>query len=507
MALTATAGWLIVQASYRPAVLTLLVAIVGVRAFGIARPALRYAERLLSHDGALRLLAARRVQVYDAVVPLTPGRLGRRRGDVLAAIVDDVDAVLDRELRVRLPARSAAVTAAVATGVTALLDPRAAAVVVALSLAGVGAYALARAGARRAEQAAVTARAAVSERVAEAVQAATELRVWQAEQRAVTRVDEAGALLARATVASARWLGAARAVVLLAAGAGVAATAVAVAGDVSGPVLALLTLTPLALAEPIGTLADAGALAARTAAAERRLRDLETREPAVADPPHPDQAEGARVDARGLRVTWGDRNALDGLDLTLRPGERVAVTGPSGSGKSTLASLMLRFVDPDAGEVRLGERPMPRLGLDDVRRTVGLVDDDPHVFASSVVENVRLARPAAADDEVEAALRQAHLGDWLDDLPEGLHTRLGDGDAQVSGGERARLAIARSLLAEQPVLVLDEPTAHLDTATAEALAREVLQDEGRSILWITHEPTGLDLVDRVVELAGAGEER
>jgi ATP-binding cassette, subfamily C, bacterial CydCD len=183
------------------------------------------------------------------------------------------------------------------------------------------------------------------------------------------------------------------------------------------------------------------------------------------------------------------------------PGERVGVTGPSGSGKSTLAALMLRFVDPDAGELRLGTRPMRALALDDVRRTVGLVDDDPHVFASTVVENVRLARPGAGDTEVEGALRKAHLGDWLDDLPQGLHTRLGDGDAQVSGGERARLAIARSLLAEHDVLVLDEPTAHLDTATAEALAGEVLQDVGRSILWITHEPTGLDRVDRVVELA------
>jgi ATP-binding cassette subfamily C protein CydCD len=162
---------------------------------------------------------------------------------------------------------------------------------------------------------------------------------------------------------------------------------------------------------------------------------------------------------------------------------------------------MLRFVDPDGGELRLGGRPMRALALDDVRRAVGLVDDDPHVFASSVVENVRLARPAATDAEVETALRRAHLGGWLDDLPEGLRTRLGDGGAQVSGGERARLAIARSLLAAQEVLVLDEPTAHLDSATAEALASEVLQDEGRSILWITHDTVGLDHVDRVLELA------
>jgi len=500
VALTATAGWLIVQASYQPAVLTLLVAIVAVRAFGIARPALRYAERLLSHDRALRLLAARRVQVYDAVVPLTPGRLGKRRGDVLAAIVDDVDAVLDDELRVKLPVRSFLVTGAVAVGVTALLDVRSAGVVAALCAVGGLAFALARIGARRVEQAAVTGRAAVSERVAEAVQAATELRVWQAEERAVAGIEEVGRQVAAATVASARRLGLARALVMLAAGIGVAAVATLAAGEVNGPVLALLTLTPLALAEPVGTLADAGALAARTTAAQRRLHDLETREPAVADPTEPELADGASVESSGVTVSWGDRKVLGGLDLSLAPGERVGVTGPSGSGKSTLAALMLRFVDPDVGEVRLGTRPMPALALDDVRRTVGLVDDDPHVFSSSVVENVRLARPTAADAEVEAALRQAHLGDWLDDLPDGLSTRLGDGDAQVSGGERARLAVARSPLADHDVLVLDEPTAHLDTATADALAREVLQADGRSVLWITHDTAGLDLVDRVVEL-------
>jgi ATP-binding cassette subfamily C protein CydCD len=501
VALTATAGWLIVQASYRPAVLTLLVAIVGVRGFGIARPALRYVERLLSHDGALRLLAARRVQVYDAVVPLTPGRLGKRRGDVLAAVVDDVDAVLDKELRVRLPVWSFVVTATIATAVTALLDVRAAAVVVGLGAVGGVAGLLARAGTGRAERLAIAGRAALSERVTEAVQAAAELRVWQAEERTVERIDEAGRPMATATVASARWLGLARAVVLLAAGAGVVATASLVAGEVSGPVLALLTLTPLALAEPLGALGEAGALAARTAAAEQRLHELKTREPAVTDPSRPGHHDGAELDARRLRVGWGERSVLDGLDLTLRRGERVGVTGPSGSGKSTLAALMLRFVDPDAGELRLGGSPMTALALDDVRRTVGLVDDDPHVFASSVVENVRLACPDATDEDVEAALRKARLGDWLDALPEGVHTRLGDGGAHVSGGERARLAIARSLLADQQVLVLDEPTAHLDTATAEALAGEVLQDGVRGVLWITHEETGLDRVDRVVELS------
>jgi ATP-binding cassette, subfamily C, bacterial CydCD len=225
----------------------------------------------------------------------------------------------------------------------------------------------------------------------------------------------------------------------------------------------------------------------------------------VADPEHPAPADGDdHVGVDRVWASWEDRVVLRDLSLDLRPGERVAVVGPTGSGKSTLASLLLRFVDPAGGSVRLGRRTLREIALDDVRRRVGLVDDDPHVFATTLAENVRLARPGASDAEVEDALRRARLGDWLDSLPAGLDSWLGDGHAGVSGGERARIAIARSLLADQPVLVLDEPAAHLDGATAEALAAEVLDgDEDRTVLWITHAEAGLDRVDRVLDL-GAG---
>jgi len=177
------------------------------------------------------------------------------------------------------------------------------------------------------------------------------------------------------------------------------------------------------------------------------------------------------------------------------------VIGASGSGKTTLAALLLRFVDPFAGHIRLGGADLDRLDLDDVRSRVGLVDDDPHVFATTVVENVRLARPVATDREVERALRQARLGPWLETLPDGLHTWVGQGHTNVSGGERARLALARSLLADQPVVVLDEPTAHLDHATATELAHEILTGpRTRSVVWITHNPVGLDLLDSVLDL-------
>ena len=508
VALTATAGWLIVQASTRPGVLTLLVAIVGVRTFGLARPLLRYVERLRSHDAALRLLARRRVQVYDAVVPLTPGRLGRRRGDVLASIVDDVDSVVDRELRVRMPARSFAIVAALATLVAGVLLPSAGlAVALVCLVSGLGGWTLARLGASRAERDLVVARAALSTSVLETVQIAAELRMWQRMGRAADVVVTTSDRIGRDRRSAAIWSGGARALVLTATGVGVAGIAALAAdassrGELSGPMLALLVLTPLALADVAAPLADAGATSVGTKAAAERLARLERTPPAVRDTVATATPTSSEVRVDDVRARWSSDSPLTGpVSFDLGAGERVALVGPSGSGKSTVAALLLRFLDPVGGDIGLGGAPLRAMSLDDVRRRVGLVDDDPHVFATTLAENVRLARPEATDLEVAAALRQARLGDWLDDLPDGLDTWLGDGHQTVSGGERARIGIARSLLARQPVLVLDEPAAHLDHPTAARLVTEVLTGpRNQAVLWITHGGVGLDQVDRVVDL-------
>jgi ATP-binding cassette subfamily C protein CydCD len=189
--------------------------------------------------------------------------------------------------------------------------------------------------------------------------------------------------------------------------------------------------------------------------------------------------------------------------LALRTGEHLGVTGPSGSGKSTLAATLVRFIDPLAGEVRLGGTDLRRLALDDVRRTVGLVDDDPHVFASTLAENVRLARPEASDDDVRAALERARLGSWVAGLPDGIHTHVGAASRQVSGGERARLALARSLLADPQVLVLDEPTAHLDARTAADVGAAIERlAAGRTTLLIVHRAALAARADRTLVLTG-----
>ena len=504
VALTATAGWLIVRAAEQPPVLILILAIVGVRTFGIARPVLRYAERLVGHAAALRMLAEERARVYDDLVPLVPGRLGPHRGDLLARVVDDVDAVLDEQLRVRLPVLTSALVVAGATVFTALVSPVAVLPVLGSALVG-GAAALGLSWwtARRAEAAFVRERGALSALVGSVLDGAPDLVAWQAAGRAADAVRAVAVRLARAAGRAAGGAALGRAVATLAAGVGVVAVLHVAAGTTSGPMLALLGLLPLALLDVLLPLADAGQLAVRTRAARERLAALACTEPAVTDPAEPVAAgPGRDLAVERVHAGWGEEAVLRDVGLGLPAGSRVAVVGPSGSGKSTLVALLLRFLDPQRGSVALDGRRLDRLALSDVRARIGLVDDDPHVFASTLRENLRLARPGADDAELLAALDRARLTPWVAQLPEGLDTFLGDGHADVSGGERARIGVARALLGDRRVLVLDEPTAHLDSGTAEALAADVLgtSADGRSVVWVTHGRAGLDRVDRVLRL-------
>ncbi|WZH53428.1 MAG: thiol reductant ABC exporter subunit CydD [Nocardioides alkalitolerans] len=515
VALTATAGWLIVRASEQPPVLMLMVAIVGVRAFGLGRPAFRYAERLVSHDVGLRELAERRARVYDVLVPLVPGRLGgRRRGDLLTSVVDDVDSLLDDRLRVRMPVVTAVGVLAVTALVAGPVLPAAALVAVGVAaVAGLATWATARCGVAAGADRVVTARAEVARHALTTLDDARSLVAWQADGDARRVVRSAGTELGRATTRAAAWAAVARA--WPAVGAAVSVVLVArlgadalAAGEVGAPVLALFLLLPLALVDVVAPLADAGVLGVTTRAARQRLDALEDLEPAVAVPatpaPLPAGPGACDITLDGVAATWEPgRTAVAGLDLDLPAGSHVGLVGPSGCGKSTVAALLVRFLSPTAGTHRLGTTDVETLHPDDVRRRVGLVDDDPYLFASTVAENVRLARPSATDAEVEHALVAARLDLWLAGLPAGLATRIGDGGVGVSGGERARIGLARALLADTAVLVLDEPTAHLDTATARAVTDDLLTAcAGRSVVWITHDEVGLDRMDRVVALGG-----
>ncbi|WP_367043663.1 thiol reductant ABC exporter subunit CydD [Streptomyces sp. Je 1-332] len=510
--LMATSGWLISRASEQPPVMYLMIAVTATRAFGMGRAVFRYAERLVSHDAVLRMLADTRVAVYRRLERLAPAGLRKtRRGDLLSRLVADVDALQDYWLRWLLPASAAAVVGAGAVGFTAWLLPEAGAVLaVGLLVAGVGVPLLSGAVARRAERKLAPARGVLATRVADLLTGTAELTVAGALTRRTARAKEADAELTRIASRTATATALGDGLGALASGLTVAAAALVGVqalhdGRLSGVALAVVVLTPLAAFEAVLGLPLAVQYRQRVRkSAERVYEVLDAPEP-VPEPAVPAQRPQTpfplRVEGLHARYEGQGRDALAGVDLTLERGRRVAVVGASGSGKTTLAQVLLRFLGASEGTYSLGGTDAATLDGDTVRELVGLCAQDAHIFDSSVRENLLIARKGASDDELRDALARARLREWTDSLPQGLDTLVGEHGARLSGGQRQRIALARALLADFPVLVLDEPAEHLDLPTADALTGDLLAaTEGRTTLLITHRLAGLDAVDEVIVL-------
>ena len=494
--LTATSAWLISRAAERPPVLYLMVAITGVRAFGISRGALRYSERLASHDAAFRVLSRLRSRAYARLERLAPSGLAEfRSGDLLARLVEDIDGLADLWLRLLIPYATACVVAAIAVAGVWLLVPGAA-LALGVSLLFVGfvvpifTIKVAHRGERRISGARGELAAATLEVLAGApellVAGATEARLSDlaaidrrlaAAEGQTAAGSGLGALLSGLAGGTAVWLGL------------VAGIAALRADSIDGVVLAVVALTPIAVHEAMTGLSPASQHLPGLAAMAARLLDVTSRPDPVAEPavPEPLPAGPYGLRTRGLRARYAveGRDALVMPDVDLGPGERLLVTGPSGSGKSTFAAVLVRFLEPAAGSVELigSDRAadIRSLSGDDVRSVVCLCAQDPHIFDTSIAENVRLARPGAGDDDLRAALSAAQLDGWVESLPDGLAT--------MTGGQRQRLSLARALLADAPVIVFDEPTEHLDEAMAGTLVADLLAaTAGRTVVMITHRP-------------------
>ena len=504
--LMATAGYLISRAAERPAILSLTVAIVVVRVFGLARPVARYLERLSSHDLAFRALGRARHRVYERIEPLAPAQLrGDRQGDLLSRLVADVDSLQNLHLRGIGPPLAAVAASAVSVAVAAAILP-AAGLVLAIGLvaAGLAVPAVGGLAARRGGREAA-ARGELTAELIETLAGSAELAAYGRQDDRLHRLYSADRGLVRLARRAALADGAADGLRLVLTGATVAGVlAVAVSAHASGGLdrvlIALLALLALASFEAIQPLGEAARELGETVAAGRRLLELIDREPAVTNPeePLPLPAAPFTLALEGVRARYapGEPPALDGFTLRLDPGRRIALVGPSGAGKTTVTNLLLRFLDPERGRVTLAGSDLRAYRQEDVLSAIALAGQDAHLFSTTIRDNVRLARPGASDEEVEQALDAARISDWVRSLPDGLDTLVGEQGRELSGGQRQRIALARALLADSPVLVLDEPT-------AERLLEDILSASGeRSVLLITHRPEGLDLVDEVVVLEG-----
>lgn len=558
VALSAVSAWLITRAAQMPPVLKLSVATVGVRAFGIGRGVFRYLDRLVSHDVALRGMATLRTTLYSRLAAGRPeATLGVRRGDLLARVGADVDAVGDVVVRGMLPV-AVAIVLGVGTVVAMGAFLPAAAVILAacLLLAGAVAPWLAQRAARTTEEHAVAARAQMSATSLGLLDDAGPLAVQGRTDAELARLRAADTDLARATD---RGAGPAA----LAAGLGNLAIGIAVlgallvgipaitAGTLAEVELAVIALTPLAAFEATSVLPAAAVQVHRSRAAATRLmallddadapgpdgsptgapeptgttgspartRDLPSDPTAVvgqqpADDAVPDPPSGGpRLLARGLACGWPGREpVVHDLDLDLSPGRSLAVVGPSGVGKTTLLLTLAGFLPPRGGELTLDGVPLP--GVDPAVRLarLSLTTEDAHVFETSVLENLRVARGHADPEEARAALLRAGLGDWLSGLPDGVDTLLGPDARSVSGGERRRLLLARALLAPAPLMLVDEPAEHLDPSTADRLVHDLLavtptgaspgsvssDGSGRGVLVVTHRLAPLSAADEVL---------
>jgi ATP-binding cassette subfamily C protein CydCD len=492
-------------------VLTLMVAIVGVRFFGLGRAVLRWTERMTAHDAALRLAAATRVRLWAALAAQGPAA-DRTPGSALARVVGDVGVVQDLTVRVRPPILVAATVTAGTVSALALIDPLAAttaglvlAVAVALVLL---VHRHVDAGAARTES---TLRVTGLREATTLLEGIPDLRAHGLAGRAAADLAALAGRQARSARGGTRAAALSTGLVVLGTGlAAVLAAAVGHRDGLSGPALAVLALAPLALTEPLAGLV--GALQRRGALSDAQGRlDAVLTAPVPPDPvvPLPAPAPLTELEIDGLAAGWpGGADVLRGLSARADTGPGwLVVRGPSGAGKSTFLAVLMASLRPRAGGYTANGVPTQQLAGDDLRARMAWLPQEAHVFASSIRANLALAAPRGeltgpdGDARMHVALTAPGLGGLLATLPDGLDTPVGAAGTSLSGGERRRLAAARALLAERDVVLLDEPTAHLDRPTADALVRDLRAAlAGRVVVCVTHDDDVERPGDTVVRL-------
>ncbi len=487
VALMGLSAWLISRAAEMPPVLFLQAAAVGVRFFGISRGVFRYVERLVGHDVALRMQSALRIRVYEKLSATT--LIGRRRGDLLTRVVADVAAVQDLVVRVLIPVLSASL---VIVGTTVVLARFSLASALVLLVTAIVAGALlplfAQRASRKADLAAVPTRGALADGVRELSRTTGDLVAYGAEDAVLEDLLAIDDKLRRQEARAAWVRGVATAGQIIAAGtAVVAALAIggpAVAsGNLAPRLLAVIVLTPLALHEVFGAFTSAAQTWTRSRAALTRITDVLDADPVGAGDVTESDDPAPGLELRDVSVGWPGAGVVqESLNFHVDPGERVALVGASGIGKTTVAATAMGLIPPLSGTMRRANK-------------VGYLAQDAHIFTTSVAENVRIGNKDATDQQVALALLGAGLEMSADRL-------IGEAGTTLSGGERRRLALARVLADKRELLILDEPTEHLDTATARALMEDVWRaTEGRAALVITHDPELIKACDRVVRLS------
>ena len=521
--LLATSGWLLTRASQRPPVFDLAVAVGAVQAFALGRGIARYLQRLAVHGLSLTTLSRLRLWLFDTVEPLvpdglTPARAGSEApaapatGSLLSGFVADTEDVTEALTKGVTTAIDLGASILLGAAVALLLAPTAGAALLAGAAACV---ALAMLVARLGRSAAATTsavRAELADQVVETMRSAPELLAFGRADIIEERLEQVRRRGRSAALRQSLVTGILRTVTIWAAGAGLVGVVLAGlaahrGGRLSGIMLTVLVLVGLVALDQVSALP--AALAGRTAgdAAASRLGELSALEPPVREPavdagPAPGPV-GAALDHVDVAARGGPAAPalLAGVSLAVPPGGRLGLTGPSGAGKSTALHVLLHFLEASAGTATVGGVDVRRMTRAGMARHLAWLAEETHLFAASLGDNLRLARPEASDLDRVAALDRVGLAGWYRSLPGGLGAGLGAGGRAVSAGERQRLGMARALLSGAPLLLLDEPTSHLDPWSSSQVLAELLGAAGsRTIVVVSHETALAEAVHEIVSL-------
>jgi len=522
--LLATSAWLLLDASMRPPILLLSTAIALVRFLALLRGGAHYGQRLASHDLGLRVQARLQLWIFRQLERAWPR--GTNTGMLLAGLVSDTDVVQDLIVRTGVPLAATLSALVAAAGTAAFLLPRAGLVVLFGSFAGLVAAGLSSAIAAGRRVRVQQAKAAVSAAVVDTLDAAEELMLLGGLPWALRLLDEAEATLGKATSSVAKATSAGRFAVsavgsLSVLGVTVVAARAEIAGHLSRIGLGVIELVALASAGLIATFPDILGKVAVGREALARLKalgsyDLST---AVQEPLPRSRQHGSSQSRRlgqprsttltlrhaGIARPGADSERrtmlVDDLNLHLEPGRPVALMGPSGSGKSSVILALLGFLPISLGCLLIDGVDASTMSLEDRRSTMAWAEEEPVLFASTLRANLKVAAPRASDDELLTVLCALGLESWLRSLGDGLDTELGPWGKPVSGGERQRIGLARALLSDRAILLLDEPTAHLGADDATRVTDAILAASvTKSVLFATHRPEDARFVAEVVTL-------
>lgn len=505
--LLGTSADLIARAALRPSIAELQVAIVGVRFFGLSRAVFRYLERLVSHSVNFRLLARLRTWFYQRLEPLAPARLWQvTSGDLLARSIADIETLENFYVRVVAPPLTALV---IILGVSLFAGSRAPllgwALAAGLLITGFGVPLLVQSLARRPGAEVIRARSQLNSDLVEGLQGMEDLLVYGQAASWATRIEFQGSQLNKAQRSQAGVGAMAGALGLFFSLLTLWIMLVLAIPRVDGVALAVLSLVTLASFEAVTSLPAAANHLESSLQAARRVFELVDAEPAVQEPAQPAEL-GKQPDLSIHKLTFSykpdSKPALQELDLDLSSGRKVALVGPSGAGKSTLVNLLARFWPAEPGSIRLDGRQIEDFSSDAVRARLGVVGQNTYLFTGSLRDNLLLANPHASEEDICRVLETAQLSEWVDSLPQGLDTPVGERGTRISAGERQRLAVARVLLQDAPIVVLDEPTANLDALTEQRVMRGLWQElAGRTVLLVTHRLVQMEALDEILMLS------